>query len=41
MNPTAFTRRDLLRTGGALVISFMMPGAGDCYLTAMADAELH
>src|SRR5437773_5494764 len=27
MNPSAFTRRDLLRAGGALVISFMMPGA--------------
>ena len=32
--------------GGRIVIpkdmkDFMMPGAGDCYLTAMADAELH
>src|SRR5881396_1153388 len=27
MNPSAFTRRDLLRAGGALVISVMMPGA--------------
>jgi len=32
--------------GGRIVVpkdmkDFMMPGAGDCYLTAMADAELH
>ena len=32
--------------GGRIVVpkdmkDFMMPGAGDCYLTAMADAEPH
>src|SRR5688572_434227 len=32
MNPAAFTRRDLLRTGGALVVSFMMPGAVETVL---------